>query len=168
MESTLREYAYLEPGPSCTGYTAENEPLFDCGIAEGYQSCAEKLQQGALDFVREFLDCFWGYEAESACRPLSGAIPFEAFLRHCSEADREMFAGVLMDDELWGGRRDIDLKELMEIRLSKLPAYAKEAQPVSGPLQERRKETCGEAALPASGQEEGGAGKKMPPVSEKK
>ena len=53
-------------------------------------------------------------------------MPFEAFIRYCSEYDRAIYDKVLIDDELWGGRRDIDLKELMEIRLRKIPEYAKE------------------------------------------
>ena len=124
MESTLREYAYLEPKASCIGYTPELEPVFDCGPDAGYLDTAEKLQQGALDFVRDFLETFTGYEKETDCRGLSAAIPFEAFLRYCSEEDRHMFDGVMIDDELWGGRRDIDLNYLMDARISKLPGYA--------------------------------------------
>ena len=74
--------------------------------------------------MRDFLETFTGYEKETGCRGLSAAIPFEAFLRYCSEEDRHMFDGVMIDDELWGGRRDIDLNYLMDARISKLPGYA--------------------------------------------
>ena len=67
-----------------------------------------------------------GYEEETAFRYHSASIPFEAFLRHCSEADREIYRRVEIDDELWGGRRNINLASLMEARLRKLPAYAKD------------------------------------------
>ena len=124
MESTMREYAYLEPKASCIGYTDNLEPVFDCGPDAGYSDTAVSMQKGALDYVSEFLDAFHDYEKETSCRALSAAIPFEAFLRYCSEADRHMFDGVMIDDELWGGRRDIDLNYLMDARISKLPQYA--------------------------------------------
>ena len=37
-----------------------------------------------------------------------------------------MFDGVLLDDELWGGRRNISLPDLVRARLRKLPPYARE------------------------------------------
>lgn len=126
MESSLREYSYLEPEASCIGYTEELEPIYDEGPAEGYREAAEAMQRGALDFVRDYMKYFAWCEAEAGFRVHDGAMAFEAFLRHCSVYDRKIYDGVLIDDQLWGGRRDIDLKELMEIRLRKIPDYAKE------------------------------------------
>ena len=124
MESTMREYAYLEVAPSCVGYSEDQSPLFDAGPSEGYADTANKLQQGAIEFARDYLETFHDYVHETDCRALSAVLPFEAFLRFCSPADRHMFDGVMIDDELWGGRRDIDLNYLMDARLSKLPKYA--------------------------------------------
>ena len=84
------------------------------------------MQKGALDFVADFLKYFAEYESEAGFRNHDAAMPFEAFLRYCSSYDRCMYQHVLIDDELWGGRRDINLRELMEIRLRKIPDYAKE------------------------------------------
>ena len=56
---------------------------------------------------------------------MEASLFFEAFIRYASEADKAMYDGILIDDELWGGRRDIDLKDLMNIRLRKIPDYAK-------------------------------------------
>lgn len=125
MEASLREYAYLAVAPSCIGYDEKLEPVFDEGIAPGYEKTVLAMQQGALDFVKEYLDFFGAYEEQISYRFLSGAIAFEAFLRNCPVKDRCMLEGVLIDDVLWGGRRDIDLKKLMEARLRKLPEYAK-------------------------------------------
>ena len=124
MESTMREYAYLEPAPSCVGYTDRAEPVFDCGPAEGYTETASEMQRGALEMVRDYLSFFAGYEAEAGFRCHNAAMPFEAFLRYAAPADRQIYGGVVIDDELWGGRRDIRLRDLMEARLRKLPAYA--------------------------------------------
>lgn len=126
MESSLREYAYLEPAASCIGYDENLQPLYDIGPAEGYSENAVKLQQGALDFIKDYLEYFGEFENEACFRYHDAAMPFEAFIRYCSEYDRVIYDKVLIDDELWGGRRDIDLKELMEIRLGKIPEYAKE------------------------------------------
>ena len=126
MESTMREYAYLEPAASCIGYKEDRTPVFDCGPAEHYTESVQAMQRGALDMVRDYLGFFRGYEEETAFRYHSASIPFEAFLRHCSEADREIYRRVEIDDELWGGRRNINLASLMEARLRKLPAYAKD------------------------------------------
>ena len=126
MESTLREYAYLENAPSCIGYDEALRPLFDCGPAAHYEESVLPMQRGALDMVRDYLRYFGEYERETAFRYHSAAIPFEAFLRHCSEADRAIYRRVEIDDELWGGRRDINLASLMEARLRKLPDYAKD------------------------------------------
>lgn len=126
MESSLREYSYLEPAASCVGYTEDYEPVFDQGPAPGYKEAVMEMQRGALDYVKDYLRFFAPYEAETGFRNHDAAMPFEAFLRYCSVKDREMYRDVLIDDELWGGRRNIELKELMEIRLRKIPDYAKE------------------------------------------
>lgn len=126
MESSLREYSYLEPSASCVAYTDDLQPIYDIGTAKGYKDTVEAMQKGAMDFVREFMEYFAGVEQEAACRNHEAAMPFEAFLRYCSPYDRSMYQKVLMDDELWGGRRDINLRELMETRIRKIPDYAKE------------------------------------------
>lgn len=126
MESSLREYSYLEPSASCIAYTQDLQPVYDAGPAEGYQDTVEAMQKGAMDFVRDFMGYFAAFEQEASCRHHEAAMPFEAFLRYCSPYDRRMYEHILIDDELWGGRRDIHLRELMEIRLRKIPDYAKE------------------------------------------
>lgn len=128
MESTLREYSYLEPAPSCIGYTEEGTALYDCGPAEGYREHAGQMQAAAMDFLQDYLRYFGAYEEEAQLRGHDAAMPFEALIRHCSVSDRILYEGVLFDDELWGGRRDIDLRYLIETRLRKLPDYAKDGR----------------------------------------
>ena len=125
MEPAMREYAYLEPAPSCIGYSANLTPRFDIGPAKGYKAAADRMQDGAMDFVKDYLRTFAGYEKQTGFRYHNAAMPFEAFLRFCSGKDRELFAHVMFDDELWGGRRDIDLERLMTARIGKLPDYAR-------------------------------------------
>ncbi len=129
MEPTLREYAYLEAAPSCIGYTEDLKPVFDEGPSEGYPDSARLLQEGALAFVKDFLELFHGYEGQTAFRFHNAALPFEAFLRFCSGKDLEIYRDVMIDDELWGGRRDIGLNALREARNRKLPDYAKAGDP---------------------------------------
>ncbi|MBR6402236.1 MAG: HAD-IA family hydrolase [Eubacterium sp.] len=124
MESSLREYSYLEVAPSCTGYDEDGEPVFDIGPAKGYAEAALKMQQGARDFVDKYLEYFGEYENESRCRYHDGAMTYEAFIRYTTDADKKIYDGVLIDDVLWGGRRDIDLRYLMDTRISKIPEYA--------------------------------------------
>ncbi len=124
MESTLREYAFLETAPSCIGYREGTEPVFDKGPAGHYCENARAMQEGALLFVKEYLRYFGDYESQTGFRYHNAAMPFEAFLRHCSPADMEIYRDVEIDDELWGGRRNINLKALMEARLRKLPEWA--------------------------------------------
>lgn len=123
MEAALREYAYLEPAASCIGYDAQLHPVFDIGPAEGYTETAELLQRGALQFIKDLMETFGEFETELYFRNHDASMMFEAFLLYCSEGDRTMFDQVLFDDELWGGRRDIDLGKLMEARRRKLPAW---------------------------------------------
>lgn len=125
MESSLREYSYLEPAASCIGYTEDFQPIYDAGPAEGYEKAAAAMQKGALDFVGDYLENFAGFGQETGFRYHDAAMPFEAFLRYCSPYDRKIYRNVLIDDELWGGRRDINLQELMETRIRKIPDYAK-------------------------------------------
>lgn len=126
MESSLREYSYLEVAASCVGYGEGYEVLYDIGPAEGYGDTALQMQSGAMKMVQEYYETFAQYEAETSFRGHDAAMPFEAFIRYCGEYDRSMYGQVLIDDELWGGRRDINIRRLMEARLSKLPEYAKE------------------------------------------
>ncbi len=126
MESSIREYSYLEATSSCIGYDEKLNPIFDIGPAPGYEKNVNLMQKGALDFIKDFMDDFGEFEKEAAYRYHDASMPFEAFIRYCSKYDRSVYDNVLIDDELWGGRRNIDLKELMEIRLAKIPQYAKE------------------------------------------
>ncbi|MDO4622181.1 MAG: HAD hydrolase-like protein [Eubacteriales bacterium] len=128
MESSLREYSYLEPAASCIGYTEDRRPVYDIGPAEGYKDGALAMQAGALDYIDDFLKYFSDYEREAAFRYHDAAMPFEAFIRYCRPDDREIYERVLIDDELWGGRRDIELRYLIETRLRKMPAYARKAE----------------------------------------
>ncbi len=125
MESSLREYSYLEPTASCIGYTEDFEEIFDIGPAKGYAESAQSIQKGSLDLIRDYLAYFGVYEKEADFRNHDAAMPFEAFIRYCSSYDKGIYEKVLMDDELWGGRRDINLKYLIETRCEKMPAYAK-------------------------------------------
>ena len=125
MESTLREYSYLEAAPSCIGYTNDLDPIFDEGPAEGYSDTANMMQKGALDFVRDFLGYFADLLDVINIRNSEAMIPFESFIRFTPEPDLAIYEKILIDDELWGGRRDIDLKKLIEARLSKLPTYVR-------------------------------------------
>ena len=86
------------------------------------------MQTGAMDFLQDYLRYFGEYEEEAQLRGHDAAMPFEALIRHCSVSDRILYDGVLIDDELWGGRRDIDLRYLIETRLRKLPDYAKDGR----------------------------------------
>ena len=71
------------------------------------------------------MDLFSEYEDCAGFRGHDAAIPFEAFLRFCGPEDMKRFGGVLLDDELWGGRRNISLPDLVRARLRKLPPYAR-------------------------------------------
>lgn len=124
MEASLREYSYLEATASCIGYTEDLEEIYDAGPAEGYYKAALQMQKGAMDFVEDYLGYFRDYESEISFRCHDAAMPFEAFIRYCRGKDLSIYDKVLIDDELWGGRRDIDLKYLIEARRSKLPEYA--------------------------------------------
>ena len=125
MEGTMREYAYLETAPSCVGYTQDLEPVFDCGPAEHYGDSARAMQKGALDLVRDYLKWFSDCGHETSFRNHNGAMAFEAFLRHCAKGDEKIYEKVLIDDELWGGRRNISLLDLMHARQAKLPDFAR-------------------------------------------
>ena len=125
MESTIREYSYLEAAPSCIGYTKDKTALFDCGPAEGYSKTAVMMQKGALDHVSDFLFTFGDLLDIVKGRNTEASIPFESFIRFTPDPDLKMYEDILIDDELWGGRRDIDLRKLIEARLSKLPGYVR-------------------------------------------
>lgn len=125
MESSLREYSYLEPAASCIGYTEDFKEIYDIGPAKGYVESALAMQKGALDFIRDYLAHFGVFEKEADFRNHDAAMPFEAFIRYCNSYDKAIYEKVLIDDELWGGRRDINLKYLIETRCEKMPAYAR-------------------------------------------
>lgn len=125
MESTLREYSYLEVAPSVTGYTESGEPIFDKGPAEDYDITVKEMQRGALDFINEFIGYFDGYLDIVTCRNHEAAMMFEAFIRYVNEIDIKMYERIMIDDELYGGRRNINLKSLIEARRRKMPDYAK-------------------------------------------
>jgi hypothetical protein len=130
MSDVLREYLLSAPVPTCVGYQKEgNEynPVFDIDTMESAErELIEQIQNGAVDFLEEFYDNFGTVLEYIPYKSTEMAMVMEGFLRYSNDVDRALFSKVKFDDVLYGGEREINLKEIVDLALEWLPDYSKE------------------------------------------
>lgn len=129
MSDVMREIMMSSTDNSCIGYCVENnvvKPVFEeTGYGAKTKEIIHRLQQGALDFVQQFLEKFYDYKDEIRFKSQEVSMPWEGYLRFLSEADSEIFRAMDLEDKVYAGAAKMNLLWMIEERLKWLPDYAK-------------------------------------------
>lgn len=117
MSGVIREHMLSSPEPSCIGFAFKDgraEPVFEAERkALVDRKILDKLHQGALDFVEDFISVFG---AERKLLPIKSAeisLPYEGLIRFSSAIDLKIFSGSFFEDEVWGGAERINIAEFV-------------------------------------------------------
>lgn len=103
----LREHLFCELGPSCISYNIDGEnvvPEFE-EYHENYKMSfiTRLIQQGALDFVKDFTDTFADSYDDLIYRRFDASMPYEYFMCRAKRLDRQMFSECSFEDDMWAG-----------------------------------------------------------------
>ncbi len=107
VTGAVRELLFSKPAPSAVGYRRVDggvEPIFEAkeqGFPELY--LITELQQGALQFVRDFTEIFGDRLGLMQMRNTDISLPLEYFIHSLTDEDAKMFECVVFEDELWAG-----------------------------------------------------------------
>jgi hypothetical protein len=93
ITGNIRELFVSDIGPSCVGYKYENDivkPILKNFEKYNYynKEMINKIQIGALDFVKEFCDCFGDYINEIDLNRYYMSIPLEYYFHYAKTIDR--------------------------------------------------------------------------------
>lgn len=116
MSGAYREFLLSSAEPPCTGVerTAEGvRPVYgECEYSPAARALIRCIQDNALRFVRDYVQCFKGTPAERL-QPMVCSMPFESLLRYSGEEDLSLLEGISFEDTVFAGRRDLDLSALV-------------------------------------------------------
>ncbi len=105
--AATRELVFSEMAPSCTGYSFEGKmkPIFDTNYCEHYfnKFVIGTMQEAALDFVKDFEQCFSNTEIPYLFRNYDASLPFEYFINFSKELDRHIFGCITFEDDTFAG-----------------------------------------------------------------
>ncbi len=115
VTGSQREYLFskqtgslLEFKPTNHGVELINEE-YNNSYADIY--CIKEIQENALQFVRDFKKIFNDYLDIMICRNIDISIPFEKLI-HNSVEDLSIFKACVFEDELFDGRKEINLCDI--------------------------------------------------------
>ncbi len=113
----FREHLFSDWQGSCIGYTQRENGVMP--VLEDWEKCCSdafvvgKLQESALQFMEDFLGWFapvlpaMDYSAQCV------SLPFEGFLRCCSNSDLRIFHASYFEDEVYGANSEIQIDQFI-------------------------------------------------------
>lgn len=122
MSGLIREHILSDSSASCIGLNEESQPVFD-NIEKIYQDrfVVSKMQEGALDFVKDFKNIFGDYLDYISIKPFEVSMVFEGYLRCGKDIDRQIFKSSYFEDLVYGSRDNINIYEFIKSYLLSLP-----------------------------------------------
>lgn len=107
MPDLLREHIISHSGKACIGYERINGsvvPRFeDTDKTYSDKFVIERIQQGALDFVEDFLKYFYDYMNYMSIDSQETALALEGFLSSSTVGDRNLFVFSSFEDRVYSG-----------------------------------------------------------------
>ena len=116
MSGAFREFLLSSAEAPCTGFTRDGAQVVPVYGQSEYSMAArcfiDMVQKNALRFVREYHAAFAGTPAQQV-NPMVCSMPFESALRYLGGEDLSMLQGLAFEDEVFAGRSDLDLSDLI-------------------------------------------------------
>lgn len=108
LSGPIREMLLSAPASSCIGYDISGNsvrPIYEQSDRIGYAqrfiiSC---VQEGALEYIKKYIDTFGDHIKNMPVRNYDLAKPFEYFLQHAQPNDLQMFSSKKFEDDLFLG-----------------------------------------------------------------
>lgn len=122
MSGLIREHILSDSSSSCIGIDENINLVFD-GIEKLYQDSfvVNNIQQGAIDFVKDFKDIFGEYFDYIDLKPYEASMVFEGYLRCGKDIDRQIFKASYFEDLVYGSKDNINIYEFIKNYLMTLP-----------------------------------------------
>lgn len=134
VSGLFREHLLSDCAGSCIGYrsTADSAvPIIEDTIKHRTDSfVVNSIQSGALEFVSDYLHRFSEILDHLDYSPLEVSLPLEGFMRHPSAADLQIFRGSYFEDEVYGGRTELNIEEFLRNQTHQLDMVS---VPLHGP-----------------------------------
>ena len=115
VTGSQREYLFSKQAGSLLEFrpNGDNVELVNEDYNNSYADvyCIKEIQNEALQFVSDFSQTFSDYLDIMSCRNLDIAIPFEKLI-HNSYEDLNIFKACIFEDELFDGRKEINLCDI--------------------------------------------------------
>lgn len=110
----IREYIFSDTKGSCVAFKCEKEqiiPVFEKN-EEDYpcQYIVSSLQNGACEFVKDFMSLFGKYKDVIDYSGQEVSMPFEGFLRHPNKTDLHIFSESYFEDKVYGACNRINVE----------------------------------------------------------
>lgn len=113
----FREHLLSDCAGSCIGYRMTGqgaEPIIEETVKRhSDQFVVHSIQQGALDFMEDYLSRFGAYLKWMDYSPVEVSLPLEGFMRHHGDADLRIFSGSWFEDEVYGGRAELNIEQFI-------------------------------------------------------
>lgn len=122
MSGLIREHILSDSSSSCIGIDENINLIFD-GIEKLYQDSfvVNQIQQGAIDFVKDFKNIFIEYFDYIDFKPYEASMVFEGCLRCGKDFDRQIFKASYFEDLVYGSKDNINIYEFIKNYLVTLP-----------------------------------------------
>ncbi len=122
MSGLIREHILSDSSSSCIGIDENINLIFD-GIEKLYQDSfvVNQIQQGAIDFVKDFKNLFIEYFDYIDFKPYEASMVFEGYLRCGKDFDRQIFKASYFEDLVYGSKDNINIYEFIKNYLVTLP-----------------------------------------------
>lgn len=122
MSGLIREHILSDSSSSCIGIDENINLIFD-GIEKLYQDSfvVNQIQQGAIDFVKDFKNIFIEYFDYIDFKPYEASMVFEGYLRCGKDFDRQIFKASYFEDLVYGSKDNINIYEFIKNYLVTLP-----------------------------------------------
>ena len=113
----FREHLLSDCCGSCVGYAGNNgtvSPVIE--DAEKYRTdihVIRSIHRGALEFVEDYLKRFGDVMAHLDYSPVEASLPLEEYMRHPAGVDLKIFGGSYFEDEVYGGRTELNIEDFL-------------------------------------------------------
>lgn len=117
VSGLFREHLLSDCAGSCIGYRNTDSGTVPI-IEESVKHCTDSfvinsIQTGALAFVEDYLHRFGDMLDQLDYSPLEVSLPLEGFMRHPSAIDLQIFRGSYFEDEVYGGRKELNIEQFL-------------------------------------------------------
>jgi len=124
VSGLFREHLLSDCAGSCIGYCSTLDGAIPV-IEDTVKRCTDSfvvnsIQSGALEFVSDYLQRFSDILEDLDYSALEVSLPLEGFMRHPSAADLQIFCGSYFEDEVYGGRTELNIEEFLRNQTEQL------------------------------------------------